>query len=76
MTNKKFEIYKDNKNILFIKGQAENAILGLGSKTEALIPEPVFGQKVCNAIKKVVTGDNHSIVLLENGDIFVWGRGF
>ncbi len=76
VSNKKFELFKNNKNAIYVQGEGENAILGLGSKNKAEVPEQVFGQKVDNKIKKVVAGNNHSMVLLENGDIFVWGRGF
>ncbi|XP_075785691.1 putative E3 ubiquitin-protein ligase HERC3 isoform X5 [Pelodiscus sinensis] len=47
---------------------------GIGSNLQAIIPEPqVYGFMHDRNIKEVACGGNHSVFLLENGDVYTCG---
>ncbi len=60
-----------NKGLLFVKGSSENGVLGLG-----ICPQKIDKWKLCPFHQKVAyvaCGYIHSMLLTEDGDVFVTG---
>ena len=62
-----------NKTCLKSWGLNNSYQLGYGKNENQFIPEEIsfFNDK---EVKQAVGGDYHSLVLLENGDVYVWGK--
>lgn len=72
--NHSFSISKKGKREVFKAWGLNNwGQLGIGNKTNTCVPTEVefFVDK---KVKFATGGDHHSIVLLENGEIYAWGR--
>ena len=85
----KRKMYRTKENELFVIGEGELGSLGLGSSNKENEPKNILNKKnkkikeneINNnfgnkKIRKIVCGTNHSILLMEDGDIKVWGSGF
>ncbi len=55
-------------------GCNEQGQLGLGPDAPSVIRKPVLNPFISN-LMKISTGNEHSLAISKNGDLYVWGSG-
>lgn len=64
----------DNKSQLHVFGSTLNGRLGLGDSDELFIAKPTLVSSL-SGVQHVDCGDNHSVAVANEGEVYTWGVG-